>query len=79
MTGKNTEGMSQAAYRQAALITDHLTGAAAPPSEATNGVSPTRAALAQLMFRRSAPLLAATALAALMWRTSKQHRRRTAR
>lgn len=76
MTGKNTEGMSQAVYRKAALITDQLTGTATPTSEATNGVTPTRAALAQLMLRRSAPLLAATALAALMWRTNRQ---RTAR
>lgn len=85
MTGKDTEGMRQAAHRKVALITDQLTGAAAPPSEAANGVPPARAALTELMLRRGAPLLAVTAvtavtaLAALMWRTSKQHRRRTAR
>ncbi|MFE9845321.1 hypothetical protein [Streptomyces goshikiensis] len=71
--------MSQAAHRKAALITDQLTGAANPPSAAAHGVPPTRAALAQLMLRRTAPLLAATALAALIWRTNKRHRRRTVR
>lgn len=75
MTGKGAEGTSQAAHRKAALIIDQLTGAAAPPRGATSGVPPTRAAL----LRRGVPLLAVTALAALMWRASKQHRRRTAR
>lgn len=71
--------MRQATHRKAALIADQLTGATSPPSEAINGVPPTRSALTQLMLRRGAPLLAATALAALMWRTGKQHRHRTAR
>ncbi|MFF1411897.1 hypothetical protein ACFVX6_19280 [Streptomyces sp. NPDC058289] len=79
MTGKDTEGMKQTARRRAALIADQLTGAAAAPSEATNGVLPTRAVLAQLMLRCGVPLLAVTAVAALMWRASKQYRRRTAR
>ncbi|MFJ5812057.1 hypothetical protein [Streptomyces sp. NPDC093093] len=68
--------MSQATRRKTALIIDQLTGT---PGEATNGVPPTRAALTQLMLRRSVPLLAVTTLAALMWRTSKQIRCRTAR
>ncbi|MFJ5026207.1 hypothetical protein [Streptomyces goshikiensis] len=69
--------MLQPTHRKAALIADQLTGAATPPSDATNGVP--RAALTHLMLRYGAPLLAATALAALMWRTGKQHRPRTAR
>ncbi|MGW6832191.1 hypothetical protein ACWGCI_02055 [Streptomyces sp. NPDC054949] len=79
MAGKDTEDMSQATRRKAVLIVDQLTGAAGTPGEATNGVPPTRAALTQLMLRRGVPLLAVTALAALMWRTSKRHRCRTAR
>ncbi|MEU9109001.1 hypothetical protein AB0D54_32665 [Streptomyces xanthophaeus] len=71
--------MSQTARRRAALITDQLTGAAAVPNEATNGAPSTRAVLAQLMLRCGVPLLALAALAALMRRTSKQCRRRTAR
>ncbi|MFF3215630.1 hypothetical protein ACFYYB_34005 [Streptomyces sp. NPDC002886] len=71
--------MSQTARRRMALLTDQLTGAAAAPSEATGGVPPTRAVLAQLVLLCGVPLLGLAALAALMWRASKQNRRRKAR